>query len=88
MAHRVVAEAVTAVPDADLARWLALRGPDLTAAHLAATWHPHLNDLIGGWCVMPIDAPPSCGVPPVGDMLGETIARYVAELHNQHLGQP
>lgn len=74
---------MTAIPDADLERWRTLRGSDLTAAQLAATWYPHPDDL-GGWCIMPIDAPPSCGAPPVGDMLGETIARNVARVHNQH----
>ena len=58
----------------------------LIAAQLAATWYARANDLIGGWCVMPSDEPPSSDIPAiVADFATETIAQHVADLHNDWL---
>lgn len=65
--------------------WRALRGDALVAAQLAATWYVHADDTIGGWCIMPIDQPPSCGVPAVASFLGEQVARHTADLHQAKL---
>jgi len=55
------------------------------ASTLAAPWYPRPNDLIGGWCVMPSNEPPSSGGPEVADFCTERLARYIAELHNASL---
>ncbi len=57
---------------------------------LSQRWFPHEDDLIGGWCVMTADTPPSLarhelGQVEVGNFLGEDVARHVAELHNAAL---
>jgi hypothetical protein len=49
------------------------------------TWYARENDLIGGWCIMPIDLPPSSGVPDIGDFLTQEVAQHVADLHNDWL---
>lgn len=54
--------------------------------YLRAPWYPQPNDLIGGWCLMLVDDPPSQGGLMVGDLLDEAIARHIAQLHNQQLG--
>ena len=54
----------------------------LTAAQLAATWYARPDDLIGGWCVMPSDEPPSSGPPEVASFASETVAQHIADLHN------
>jgi hypothetical protein len=48
-------------------------------------WYAVENDLIGGWCIMPIDAPPSSGIPDIGDFLTQEIAQHVVDLHNEWL---
>lgn len=48
-------------------------------------WYPQVNDLIGGWCVMPVDEPPSKGLPEVADFLSREAAEHIALLHNQWL---
>jgi hypothetical protein len=57
----------------------------LAAAQLAATWYARPNDLIGGWCVMPADEPPSSGPPEVASFASETVAQHIADLHNEWL---
>jgi hypothetical protein len=52
---------------------------------MTMSWFAQPNDLIGGWCVMPIPKPPSCGVAEVADFCREEVARHVAELHNAWL---
>jgi hypothetical protein len=54
-------------------------------------WYAHPDDLVGGWCVMNRDFPPSRlnrHTDPdgreVGNFLSEAIARHVVELHNAH----
>lgn len=62
---------------------------------LAERWYAHPDDLVGGWCVMNRDHPPSQldrDVDPdareVGDFLGEDVARHVVALHNATLEVP
>lgn len=50
---------------------------------MKAHWFAKPNDLIGGWCVMPVDAPPFSGVPEVADFASQEIAEHVADLHNR-----
>lgn len=65
--------------------WRQLRGDALSAAMMTARWCAQPDDLIGGWCVMPVDEPPSCGVPPVADFMSQQAAEYCARLHNASL---
>lgn len=48
-------------------------------------WFARPNDLIGGWCVMPVDEPPSQGVPEVADFTTRELAEHIAQLHNDWL---
>lgn len=52
---------------------------------LGHQWYARENDVIGGWCVMPVDQPPSSGVPEVADFCTKEHAEHVAELHNRWL---
>lgn len=59
---------------------------------LTERWYVQPNDLIGGWCVMNRDFPPSQlnrdadpDAREVGDFLGEDVARHVVALHNASL---
>ncbi len=67
----------------DLTHWRSLRGPALTEAMLAARWHAQPNDVNGGWCVMPVDEPPSAGFPEVAQVMSRAVAEHIAELHNR-----
>jgi hypothetical protein len=62
--------------------WRELRGVALIEAILCARWYPWFDDTIGGWSVMPYNAPPSSGVPCVASFLGEELAEHIAQLHN------
>lgn len=64
-----------------------LRGKRLEAEVLRRKWFAQENDLIGGWCVMPVNEPPSGGFFAVADFVSEKIARYIAALHNAEIGQ-
>lgn len=68
-------------------QWRQLRGKELVDAQTRAPWFAWEDDtdMIGGWSVMPYNAPPSCGVPPVGWFMGETISRLIAAGHNETL---
>jgi hypothetical protein len=55
-------------------------------AILTARWYVQPDDEIGGWCVMPVDEPPSAGHPKVADFLSREMAEHVVELHNAALG--
>lgn len=49
-------------------------------------WFAKPNDLIGGWCVMAIDETPAkADEPEVADFIDEETARYIADMHNDHL---
>lgn len=59
--------------------------PDPSEAYYVR-WYAQPNDLIGGWCVMPVDLPPSSGCWQVADFIGgQEMAEYVAELHNRRV---
>lgn len=66
-------------------RLRSLRGPALEEAVLLARWHAKPNDLIGGWCVMPVDESPSDGCFEVADFVSMKAAQHIAELHNSSL---
>lgn len=54
--------------------------------YLYHIWYAQPNDLIGGWCVMPVDATPGVSnMPEVADFTTEQAARHIAFLHNQWL---
>ena len=56
------------------------------SAPLGVTWYAHPNDVIGGWCVMPVDSPPSkAKVQEVADTVTEAAARHIADTHNRWL---
>jgi hypothetical protein len=57
----------------------------MNTGYLNYRWYVHENDLIGGWCVMPIDEPPSYGIAEVADFLTKECADHIAELHNNWL---
>ena len=59
--------------------------PRKTEQVLPATWYPHPDDLIGGWCVMTTDAPPSAGGISAAEFTTEEVARHIAALHNEWL---
>lgn len=64
-----------------------LRGERLEDEVLQRKWFPQENDLIGGWCVMPVNEPPSGGCFSVADFISERTARYIAALHNAEIGK-
>lgn len=66
-------------------QWRALTGIPLVEAMLGLRWYAMPNDLIGGWCVMPVPKPPSEGYPEVGSFMAQRIAEHVASLHNASL---
>lgn len=73
-----------------LDEWRQLRGKPLEQALHHAKWWPWPDDTIGGWAIMPLNTPPSNGVPSVGAFLGPLAARHIAALHNEavlpHIG--
>lgn len=53
---------------------------------LTMKWYAKENDLIGGWCIMSTDDPPSTQKGfPIGDFLTEELTNYIVELHNAEL---
>jgi hypothetical protein len=61
-------------------------GPDdFRDAQMAARWYAHFDDTIGGWCVMPVDQPPSTGIPAVASFVFRAAAEHIADLHNATL---
>ena len=49
-------------------------------------WYAKPNDLIGGWCVMPVDKTPGeANIPEVADFCDEKTARHIAKIHNEWL---
>ncbi len=59
-----------------------LRGQALVLHLMRSYWYAMPNDLIGGWCIVPIRLPPSSGVIEIADFLDEQFARHIAALHN------
>ncbi len=54
---------------------------------MSATWYAQPDDLVGGWCVMPVPFPPSSGFFSVAEFMDQATAQYVAGLHNDKLNQ-
>lgn len=63
---------------------LKIRGEDLIEAIMNNYWYAKENDLIGGWCVCAIDAPPS-QLGEIGNFLFKEMAEHIAGLHNEWL---
>jgi hypothetical protein len=54
--------------------------------YLSSVWYAKPNDLIGGWCVMPVNAAPGeSNVPEVADFTFREHAEHIAVLHNNWL---
>jgi hypothetical protein len=67
-------------------QWWQLDTGDLVAAFARCRWYPHRVDrATHGWCVMPVDQPPSAGIPAVGWFMYEDTARSTARDHNSYL---
>lgn len=71
--------------DDEIERLRQLRGEELVTEVMFRKWYVQLNDLIGGWCIMPIDQPPSSGCFEIADFLSRSHAQHIAELHNAWL---
>jgi hypothetical protein len=53
---------------------------------LRVRWFAQPNDLIGGWCAVTVNAPPSEGVGfIVADFITEATAKHIVALHNESL---
>lgn len=64
----------------------ALRGRALEEYLEQVPWYAMPNDLIGGWCIMPVPLTPGAVcIPEIADFLSERGARHIASLHNAHL---
>jgi hypothetical protein len=48
-------------------------------------WFVEVDDLVGGWALVPLPFPPSSGVIEIAGFTHEPVARYVAALHNERL---
>lgn len=62
-----------------------LRNDALISRILSMKWFAMPDDMIGGWCIMPVPYSPSSGYPYVAHFLGEELARHIAQLHNMDL---
>lgn len=61
---------------------------DLMIKPCEEQWYVKPNDLIGGWCVMPMDSTPGdapYGVSEVADFCSKEVAEHIVELHNKSL---
>lgn len=66
-----------------------LSGDELERVLPLVPWYVQPNDLIGGWCIMPIDEPPSQGEAMiVADVISESLAREIVDAHNARLKSP
>jgi hypothetical protein len=52
---------------------------------LTSRWYAMPDDVIGGWCVMPTEKPPSLGGFQVAEFVSRELAEHIAELHNAWL---
>jgi hypothetical protein len=53
-----------------------------TAADLGVRWHAMPDDMIGGWCVMRSEKPPSQGGYQIASFISQEMTEHIAELHN------
>ncbi len=61
---------------------------ETSADPLAATWYAQPNDVIGGWCVMDVDATPADAQrPEIADFTRREHAEHIADLHNERLAR-
>lgn len=59
---------------------------ELDEDRLRKVWYAKPNDLIGGWCVMDVDLPPSvANRAEVCDIMSEGMANHIVKLHNDWL---
>lgn len=65
-----------------------LRNQEMLKVYMQRLWYAKPNDVIGGWCVMPVDEPPSCGMFEVVDFISQEAAEHIAMLHNAWLERP
>ena len=66
----------------ELERLRLLNDDELETYLIFREWYVQPNDLIGGYCVMPVDLPPSSGWPEVADFHSQRAARHVVLVHN------
>jgi hypothetical protein len=53
---------------------------------LNVIWYAKPNDVIGGWCVMDVNATPGEAEKyEIADFISQEIAEHIAELHNNWL---
>ena len=57
----------------------------MKTGYLDREWFARENDIIGGWCVMPVDESPSLGVMEVADFTTRELAEHIAAIHNEWL---
>lgn len=63
-----------------------LRGDALTKYLEQIPWYAVPNDLVGGWCIMPVPfGPRTVAVVEIANFLSERNARYMVDLHNARL---
>ena len=52
---------------------------------LKSRWYVQENDVVGGYRVTTVDAPPSTGAMELADFVNEEHAKHIVELHNEWL---
>lgn len=62
-----------------------LNGKELEREVMRRNWFVQPDDLIGGWCIMPINQPPSSGCFEVASFMSKIAAEHVVFLHNRVL---
>lgn len=63
-----------------------MRGDALCKYLEQIPWYVMPNDLIGGWCIMPLPLTPGvAAIPEVADFLSQRNAQYMVSLHNANL---
>lgn len=62
-------------------------GSEPIVVDLTRTWYAKPNDVIGGWCVMDVDALPSSGAREVACFATLEEAEHIAALHNNWLAE-
>lgn len=63
-----------------------LRGDALAEYLEQIRWYAVPNDLVGGWCIMPVPiGPRTLPIVEIANFLSERNARYMVDLHNARL---
>ena len=55
---------------------------EYVAKILGIRWYVQQEDLIGGWCIMPVPLPPSRGYREIAIFVGREEAEHIVFLHN------